>query len=320
MRPEEVNWTQDPRDTRGWYESFYQRANHPVKPRAFWIRYTIFRPSGRTLSPEPKRAVGELWAVYFDGETGRHVVAKEEFPLVECDFSRDGFAVRVGMSTLDSAGLQGNAGVIGWDLSVTGGGPPLFLLPPRLYKEGFPRAKSLVGVPLAAYDGMLTVDGEGVDVAGWLGSQNHNWGSRHTDSYAFGQVAGFDNAPGSFLEVITARAKVGPLWTPRLTLLVLRHDGKEHALTSLRQGFRARGNFDATSWHFKSRNDSVTVEGRITAPANAFVDLTYANPPGGAKQCRNTKIGACEVTLTDRATGRSEMLETRHRALFEILT
>jgi hypothetical protein len=42
MRPEQVNWTKDPRDAHGWYESFYQRANHPVKSWAFWLRYTIF--------------------------------------------------------------------------------------------------------------------------------------------------------------------------------------------------------------------------------------------------------------------------------------
>jgi hypothetical protein len=167
---------------------------------------------------------------------------------------------------------------------------------------------------------MLRVDGDRVDVSGWIGSQNHNWGSRHTDRYAFGQVAGFDNAPASFLEVITARTKLGPIWAPRLTLLVLRHDGKEHALTALRQGFRAAGGYDQTGWHFTSGNDSVAVAGRITAPANAFVDLTYYNPPGGTKHCRNTKIGACELTVVDKATGRSETLHTRHRALFEILT
>jgi hypothetical protein len=48
----------------------------------------------------------------------------------------------------------------------------------------------------------------------WVGSQNHNWGSKHTDRYSWGQVAGFDAHPESFLEVATARLKLGPLWTP----------------------------------------------------------------------------------------------------------
>ena len=43
-------------------------------------------------------------------------------------------------------------------------------------------------------------------VDGWTGSVNHNWGTRHTPAYAFGQVCGFDDAPDSSLEIVTARA------------------------------------------------------------------------------------------------------------------
>jgi hypothetical protein len=38
----------------GHYESWYLRANHPSRPLAFWIRYTIFSPAGR-----PADAVGQ---------------------------------------------------------------------------------------------------------------------------------------------------------------------------------------------------------------------------------------------------------------------
>ena len=77
----------------------------------------------------------------------------------------------------------------------------------------------------------------------WVGSQNHNWGSRHTDQYAWGQVAGFDTHPDSFLEVATARLRVGAVWSPPLTLMVLRHEGKEWALNSIVQSLRASGSF-----------------------------------------------------------------------------
>lgn len=315
MQPDQVNWTQDPRDARGWYESFYQRANHPVKSSAFWLRYTIFRPINH-----PDQAIGELWAVFFDGDAGRHVVAKEEFPLARCDFDGAGFDVRVDGATLGPGRLDGRAGQIAWHLSYSSPEPPLFLLPARLYEGGFPQAKSLVGAPLASFDGALFIGGNKVEVQDWVGSQNHNWGSRHTDRYAFGQVAGFDNAPRSFLEVATARTKLGPVWLPRSTLLVLRHRGEEYALNTLRQGFRATAAYTATSWRFQSESDRVRVAGRISAAPHDFVELTYANPPGGTKRCRNTKIGACELTITDKRTGESETLTTRNRALFEILS
>ena len=74
----------------GHYESYFQRANHPAQPLAFWVRYTIFSPTGR-----PQDAIGELWAVVFNASTGRHVVAKTEVPFDRCTFSNDRFAVRI---------------------------------------------------------------------------------------------------------------------------------------------------------------------------------------------------------------------------------
>lgn len=75
--PDVLNHAQyDGRKPGGHYESFYQRANHPTRPLAFWIRYTVFVPGGR-----PEDAIGELWFVFFDGESGDHAVMKEEVPI-----------------------------------------------------------------------------------------------------------------------------------------------------------------------------------------------------------------------------------------------
>jgi hypothetical protein len=315
LRRDQVNWTQyDPSRSAGHYESFYLRGNDPQRPLAFWIRYTIFSPAGR-----PADALGELWAIVFDGETNTHATAKLELPLAECAFPNDRFEVRVGQATLDGGEVRGQVGQINWELRYEGDDPPLYLLPERLYGGGFPKAKSLVSRPLVRFTGGISVDTRGIAVDGWLGSQNHNWGSRHTDHYAFGQVAGFDNAPDSFLEVATARNRIGPLWTPALTPLVLRHRGREHALTSIGRMFRATANITPTRWTFATRSTDISIRGTIEAPPEAFVQLEYRNPPGGIKYCHNTKLARCELTLTDPSTRTVEVLESRHGALFEIL-
>src|SRR5690606_549853 len=136
----------------GFYESFFQRANHPTRPLAFWIRYTLFSPAGR-----PEAAIGEKWAILFDGESGRHAVAKEELPVARCAFDREAFSVSIGDARLSRGGLRGaagsGAGRIAWDLAFEGGEPPLLLLPAALYDAPLPRAKSLVGAPMAAFRG-----------------------------------------------------------------------------------------------------------------------------------------------------------------------
>ena len=302
---------------RGHYESYFQRANHPSEPRAFWIRYTVFSPKGR-----PADALGELWAIYFD-RTNDHIVAvRETKPIADCSFSNHRLQARIGTSALDSESLRGSASHeshrIGWDLSYSSPDQPLLLLDEPLYEKGFPKAKALVGSPHAVYAGSIDVDGSRVAIDGWVGSQNHNWGSKHTDAYAWGQVAGFDNAPHVFLECSTARIKIGPFWTPRFTLLVLRVGDETIALNTLGQGLRGQGSYEFFKWQFDSERNGVRVHGSIEAPRSAFVGLTYLNPPGGSKTCINSKVASCEVTL--ERGGQAQTFTTQSRAAFEILT
>jgi len=307
-----------PGDEQGHYESYFQRANHPGRPLAFWIRYTIFSPRN-----QPGAAVGELWAVYFDGETGKITSAKDVFPVDVCRFSRDGLDAVIADATLSDGALAGSAsgpdGCVSWDLRFEGGQEPLLLLPRKFYDGGFPKARSLVGAPNTHFSGQLVVGGQEVDVSDWVGSQNHNWGKQHTDHYAWGQVAGFDNDPDAFLELSTARVRIGPLWTPFLTLVVLRVGGQTYSLNGLWRALLARGRFEDFHWEFSTSDAEVSIEGHIEAPSEAFVALRYDNPPGGYKICLNSKLASCHLTLR-RAGLEPLTLHTRSRAAFEILS
>ena len=305
-------------DPRGHYESYFQRANHPTRPLAFWIRYTIFVPKG-----EPQGAVGEQWAMFFDGETQQNTAIKTVHPIEKCQFSQSTLSARIEESELDSDGLTGSTAANGqkmeWKLSYTTPHDPLLLLGERYYDIGFPKAKALVGSPLAVYNGQLNVSGREVPIEGWVGSQNHNWGPQHTDRYAWGQVAGFDDEPDAFLECSTAQIKLGPIYSPRFTLVVLRLDGQEYRLNGLRRALCAYGRYDLFRWLFDTRQDGVRIRGTIAAPPARFVALPYDNPPGGIKKCLNSKLASCELTVQRRGQP-DRTLRTEHRAAFEILT
>ena len=306
---------------KGHYESYFMRANHPNQPKAFWIRYTIFSQHG-----QPNRALAELWAVYFNKANRQYFAVKTEVPIDQAKFSADNFNICIDKAILDYRHLKGISSKGGhtlqWDMEYQGTDDPLFLLPVKLYNTSLPKAKSLVSTPMARFDGELKVDETSIMIDGWIGSQNHNWGLKHTDYYAWGQVAGFDTHPDSFLEVATARLKIGPLWTPFLTFLVLRHNGFEYKLNTLRQAYRAKGSCRYFDWKFFSEDGQIRIEGHIAAAAEDFVGLRYYNPPGGIKHCLNTKIAACELRVTNIAKGDNnvDILETCSRAAFEILT
>lgn len=304
---------------RGFYESYFLRGNHPSRPLAFWIRCTLFSPRR-----DPGDTVGELWGVVFDGERSRHRAFKAEVPWRECKFDPSVFDVRIGEAALGPGRAQGSiesrGRTMSWSLQYGGGEKPLYLLPRRSYDVGFPAAKSLVGLPLARFEGEIAIDAERIDVSGWTGSQNHNWGTRHTDRYAWGQVAGFDTHPDSFLEAATAKVKLGPLWTPPMTLLVLRHRGSQYALNGVITALSARARMEYFDWTFRSAGRGVTIDGRISARREDFTALRYKNPIGGIKTCLKTKIAACRIAVHDHSTGVSETLETRNRGAFELLT
>jgi hypothetical protein len=311
------NAFRDDGSPHGHYESYFVRANHPTRPLAFWIRYTTFCPRG-----DRERAVGELWAVYFDGERPSTYAVKQVFPLSACRFSRERLDVRIGDSTLDDHGLSGRAELgsrsLAWSLRYTCGEQPLLLLPERLYDAPFPKAKALVPAPLSCFSGALQVGEQQIEVDRWLGSQNHNWGAKHTDRYAWGQVAGFDDAEDVFLECATARVRVGPVLTPPMSPLVLRVAGEELRFNSLAQSFRARARYAPFRWTLRADNTEASVDVTFEAPATHFVALPYDNPPGGLKVCLNSKLASCRVELR-RKDRPARVFTTAHRGAFEIL-
>lgn len=152
----------------GFYESYFQRANHPTDPLAFWIRYIVFSPKGR-----PSDAVGQLWAMYFDGLAEQIVALKRSVPIAECEFSRERLAVRIDDARLDhrslGGGISSESKTISWDLSYEGDEPALLLLRRGLYERRFPSAKALTGTPFASYTGTLKVNGRTLEIRDWIG-------------------------------------------------------------------------------------------------------------------------------------------------------
>ena len=320
-------------DRRGHYESYFLRANHPSETLGLWLRYTMFVPAGKAADGR-----AEIWAAVFRPDDIVAVLADTALTPTSFVGNADALDIRIGHAVLRDdplarrgslrGAVEQNGREIRWDLAYDGGTDPVLLLPDNLYGTPLPKAKALVAVPMARFEGQLSVDGEAMTVTSWVGSANHNWGSRHTDEYAWGQVAGFDDAPDSFLECSSAHLKIiGPVWAPWLSPIVLHHDGTTYAMNSLAAARRARASYDATgsefSWTLRnytvSEQTQVDITVEFRASRSAFVAFDYANPPGGVKRCQNSKIATCRVEIA-KAGHEPVILTSAHRAAFEILS
>ena len=304
---------------KGHYESFFIRANHKTDPIAFWIRYTIFSPKNKN-----EDTIAELWAVVFNKQTNKHYSLKSENQLKESSFSNTSFNVNIADSILNDSAAKGEIkdlnNSIKWNLKIKCDNPELYLLPNKYYFISFPKAKSLVPKPLARFTGKIIINNsDELIIDNWLGSLNHNWGSKHTDKYAWGQIAGFDNNEDTFLEIATAQIKLGLVYSPKINIAVIRHNKKEYLFNSLIRSIINHASYNYFTWTFELNNGSERLLGTIKADKNCFVALNYYNPIGGNKTCLNTKIASADINLILQNGERISLL-SKNRAAFEILT
>ncbi|MBB3753234.1 hypothetical protein FHT44_005753 [Mycolicibacterium sp. BK634] len=295
-----------------YYESRFIRANHPDRAQAIWLRWTL-------LLPSPGEAVADVWVMVFDPDGGGNRAIKVPHPLTDADYLSDPWSARIADTVIDDVRARGVLDGASWDLAIAPGDEPAVkLLTDRAYTAKFPTAKTQVRHPLARFDGTLVFGETTVAVESWRGSVNHNWGSKHTPAYAFGQVCGFDGHPGSSLEVVTARAAVGPLRLPAATLFVLRHAGWEVAVRSVLAARHTHGSYEPFRWTFGGRVDGFEVRGEITAEPDDVIGLTYTDTNSHTKYCYNSALANCRITVS--GNGLDAELVAGRRAMFEILT
>lgn len=303
-----------PDERGGHVESYFMKLNDAEGRRALWLKATIRAPLG-----EPP--VAEAWAIAFD-RRGGHVAVKEIVPYPEASFSHERLDCRVAGSTFEPTRTKGSLGCggrsIAWDLDFAGTLAPFVPLPERAYDPRVPTSKAVTPHPDLKFTGSYTVNGERVDVTGWAGMQGHNWGRRHAFFYGWGHCNVWDDADELVLEGMTAQVKVGPLKTPRITLVAVLHRGVRYEFTTARAILAARGAMTHRSWIFHAENDLATVTGKLFADTEDFVGLRYDNPSGPPTFCLNSKIARGDLRF--EVKGRAPLVAHTHAAALEIGT
>ncbi len=287
----------DREQLRGHVESYFVKANDAEGRRAIWLKATIVASNRR-----PGHARAEAWAVVFDRQR-QHIALKNTVPFASARFPTKGLNVAIGESLrFDTNGSSGSIERGGhklcWDLTWKHDGSALVHFPiAKMYTHSFPKTKLVSPYPHLQIKGRIRIDDEEVEVYDWKGMQGHNWGSGHAEQYAWGHCNQWDQQVDCLLEAVSARIKVGPVMTPLVTLVCVRHEGREYLFTHPRDLLRNRGELHSRRCFFCAKNKEISIECDISAATDDFVGLYYPNPDGKMTYCLNSKLANSRVRI-----------------------
>jgi len=311
----------------GHVESYFLRANDPDRPRALWLKATVFAPIDGP-------AEMESWLIYFDGSRARPIAGRESVPLVGPVTEAVPGATRVHAARLhfELAGRGSAAGTVRtstgdahvdvtWSRSQSPVGAPLSMLPRRLAHGGsFPRSKLLSPLPSLLFSGTLDVNGEHVELRGWRGMQGHNWGREHAFEYAWGQCvfAPEGSEPEAMVEGLSARVRIGGRTTPLISCLAVRRGPRTFRFDRLVDLWRQHASVEADRWSLRMSGNDGEARLEMDATGRPIACLGYRNPDGHKSYCFNTKLATVRLQVQP-ARGSAFECRSEHGGALELL-
>lgn len=281
----------------GGYESWFLSARDPGSPRALWIRHTRLAPRGGAAS-------AALWCTLADRGGGHPPVVIKQVFLAWPAEAAAGPAQFRGQAALGQRAAH-------WDLAITSPQPALQPLRPAVLRRApLPRTKTEACVPDGWITGTVGAGGLTADVSGWRGTVGHNWGSEHADTWVW-LHADFGTAPGSWLELVLARIRIGGALLPWTAMGALSPDGERIPLGGL--GRRPRVDARPGRLTADIPSPGARLQLTVTTSDDDAVAVRYEDPSGGTRVVRHALLASVELTLR-RAGGREATLSTHHGA------
>jgi hypothetical protein len=297
------------RPRAGLYESFYLRAIAPDRPLGVWIRYTVHKRPGTA----PR---GSLWWTLFDPTRPRPVQYKHTTPRLTVPA---GGWIAIDDAVMGPGGADGRCGPAAWSLRFEPREAELRHLRPSLaYRAPLPRTKLTSPAPLARISGSLQLEGEDpLELEDWLGMIGHNWGSEHAERWIWLHGAGFQQAPGAWLDVGLGRIVIAGRMTPWVANGVLSLDGRRHRLGGLgARGVHVTESPFACTVRLPGSHGSA-LEVRVASPAERTAGWRYADPDGGEHDVINCSLASLDLEVTLPGAG-ARRLTSAHGGAYEL--
>ncbi len=286
-------------------EVWYLTATDEATGTGYWVHY-------ETVAPTGGRPYAHGWTAVFPRD-GAPVVSRfgpEELAGPAAGAPPDAPWFRAAGAELGPGGLRGRAEVGGggaggtpieWDLTLAGGGPPLYTFDRPVWERELLPGAQVVPVPTGRVTGSVTVAGDEHRVAGPAGlARIYGHGSAQRWGWLHADLGG-----GEVLEIVTATARRrGLRRIPPLAAVQLRLEGEDdwpaRALIAAPM-FRTRGGLPR--WQVSGVVGRRRLRVEVTVPPDRSVRLTYTDPDGATATCTNSEVATAVIVL-ERLAGR----------------
>jgi hypothetical protein len=286
---------------RGHYEVYYLKFNDTEKQIAFWIRYTFLIPKSEKFEP-----VAEVWAIYFDKKNPSNNSAwKETYQFHYTEIEKEKFRITIAGSTLTNDRAVGSIGQgrnsIYWDISFQPQEKTFKHFPKEwIYKFPLPKTKLLAPNLSIKISGRTMVKGITSEFKNLPGHQAHIWGTKHAQKWAWANCNYFNESQNSIFEALTAQIKIGPILSPKLTLVYCNIEGENFLFNNFSQLIRNESKYNLEKWNVKSENEKYKLEAEITNGVQDMVGVMYVDPDGKKRFCNNTKVADMKLTIFEK--------------------
>ena len=286
----------------GRLEVWYATLSDPATRAALWVHY-------ETVSPTSGSASGPYahgWASWFPTDGPPHT---ERFGPEPVAPATGPTWLEVADARIALAELAGRAGSLGWDLTWTDTGGPLWTFPRSAWERELLPGAQVVIAPTAEFTGSLTVADTAVHVDGWRGGVAHIYG--HGNAKRWGWIHA-DLGDGDVLEAVTAVShRPGLRRLAPMAFVRFRLDGKDWPAGPL-PSLRMHTTLDLQHWQLEGRIGAREVLIRVDQPTDRCVSLGYTDPDGGTAVCTNTEQADIHIDVGDRhwsvlGTGHTEV-------------
>jgi hypothetical protein len=286
-------WRPRWRGQAGRLEVWYTTLTDPASGTGLWLHHELVAPS------DGAPAYGHGWVGLFPADAPPEMA---RFGPVDWAPPDEGYAFASGDVTVTDTRLAGNAGEFGWDLTASGGGPPLFTFPPWAWRRELLPAAQVVPAPAAAYDGTVRFGATELRLADAPGATGRIYGHGNALRWAWLHA---DLGGGDVLEIVAAvSTRPGMRLLRPLPFVRLRIGGAEWpAADPLLAAWRFRARIDLPRWSVTGGYGGRRLRVDVEQPPERTLAVPYRDPDGRAAVCHNSERSDASIVLQRRTGG-----------------